>query len=249
MSHRRIAGALLLLGTAVFVGCQSKAPIETAGETSELKVATSVYRDYERGDCKRVGQRVRPEAIRDWDPTEVRHASVLVRGFCQERDGDTSVAKETYRSLIQEAPLSFASDDARERLRIIRLTERDPHYKAWVESARDRYNKQGARRVPVDRISARFPPLAQHAEIEGYAIVEFGITPRGDIDSPVIVESEPPLLFDGAALRAVREWRYNRDPNSTDSLRQVIRIVFRPVDAQSILEEPPGSSASDDPEP
>jgi TonB family protein len=152
--------------------------------------------------------------------------------------------------LILEGPLSFASFDAGERLRILRLTENDPDYKAWVEGARFRYSESDENRIPVDRIPAAFPPLAHRAEIEGYAIVEFGITPRGDTDSPVIVDSKPPLIFDGAALRAVREWRYTRDLESEESKRQVIRIVFQPREAESTLEEtaPSEDSVSDESE-
>ena len=58
------------------------------------------------------------------------------------------------------------------------------------------------------------------------------MTPRGDTDAPVVVASDPPLLFDGVATRAVREWRYERRPEQTRSQRQVIRLIFRPEDTQ-----------------
>lgn len=235
-SYQRINRALVLVGFFAFLGCQSPSPAlqDLAGP---LAAASDAYLDYERGDCDRVRDQANDEQLRDWEPTEVRHSMVLVRGFCEERMGDVERARETYRGLIQEAPLSFASDDARERLRVLRLAERDPDYKAWVDAARDRHAKGDPNREPVDRMPAAFPPIAQHAEIEGYAVVEFGVTPRGDTDSPIVVESEPPLLFDGAALRAVREWRYTRDPKSAESHRQVIRIVFQPQEAEPAIEE------------
>ena len=65
------------------------------------------------------------------------------------------------------------------------------------------------------------------------------MTPRGNTDAPVIVDSEPPLLFDGAALRAVREWRYTAEPNAGATERQAIRIVFKPQD-----ESPPPDAQS-----
>ena len=57
------------------------------------------------------------------------------------------------------------------------------------------------------------------------------MTPRGDTDAPVVVDSEPPLLFDGVAVRAIREWRYAADADGTQSERQAIRLVFKPENA------------------
>jgi TonB family protein len=240
MSHWKTPRALLFVGLVPLLGCQSAPQIVNANG-GPLERAEHVYRDYERGNCGRVAVQADPERIRSWETTEARHSMVLVRGFCQEKAGNVQGARETYRQLITEAPLSFSSDDARERLRVLRLTERDPHYKAWVEAARFRYAERDENRIPVDRVPAAFPPLAQQAEIEGYAIVEFGITPRGDTDSPIIVDSKPPLIFDGTALRAVRKWRFTRDLDSTESKRQVIRIVFQPQVNESTLDEEEGS--------
>jgi len=210
----------LLFGTAILSGCQTK-PV--------TPVPTAPFLAYERGDCATVNRWTSPVSLGSMEAGEAQHSLLLIHGFCQELAGDRSGATETYQGLVQDAPLSFAADDARERLRILRLVERDPDYQAWVAAARERAASGSSARAPVDRTAVDFPPLAEQAGIEGFAVVEFGVTPLGETDSPVVVDSHPPLLFDGAALRAVREWRYTKDSDSSKSQRQAIRIVFQPV--------------------
>ena len=225
----------LIIGAVLVSGCLASAPTEAP---EAVKSATDAYLAYERGDCTQVAQSTNLERVESWEAGEARDSVFLLRGFCQELAGRVDDAIATYRGLVHNAPLSFASDDARERMRILRLFQRDPEYKAWVEAARKRATTGSTTRVPVDRVEADFPPLPRQAGIEGFAVVEFGVTPRGDTDAPVIVDSKPPLLFDGAALRAVRDWRYTRDPGGSESKRQAIRIIFQPRnDALS----PPGS--------
>jgi len=241
MSKHALALSALFLSIAVLAACQT--PSTDLDDTHAIQNAADAYRAYERGDCDAVARSTDEDTIESWEAGEAQHSLRLIRGFCQELDGDTSAAIETYRHLIRIAPLSFASDDARERLRILRLFERDPDYQDWVDSARDRAAQGSTGRVPVDRIPAAFPPIARQAGIDGFAVVEFGVTPRGDTDAPVIVDSYPPLLFEGAALRAVREWRYARDPTSSKSKRQVIRIVFQAADDEPQI---PAAESADD---
>ncbi len=233
------AGAVLV-SALLLLGCPTRSAMPT--DSRLLDGATDAYRAYERGDCDGVWRWADREVIASAEAGEIRHSLLLIQGFCHELAGSLSAAMETYRGLVRDAPLSFASDDARERLRILRLTESGPDYRQWVEAARDRASSATSGRVPLDRILADFPPLAERAGIEGYAVVEFGVTPRGDTFAPIVVDSRPPLLFDGVALRAVREWRYERDLHGSESERQAIRIVFLPVtgEASSPAQEPGG---------
>ena len=251
MSNRAIALCLLLTGAVVLAGCQSLWSRDdeegSSADAIAIRNATEAYLAYQHGDCDGVRRSASREEVERWQATELRHSLLLVHGFCQELSGQTQEAIDTYRALIQDAPLSYASDDARERLRILRLTRNDPEYGRWVGEARQRARSGSSERVPVERVPADFPPLARQAGIEGYAVVEFGVTPRGDTDAPVVVDSQPPLLFDGAALRAVREWRYTRDPSSTAAKRQAIRIVFKAASQEdpSLLEEDEGAGEAD----
>jgi protein TonB len=47
------------------------------------------------------------------------------------------------------------------------------------------------------------------SNIEGWALVQFAITATGAVRNPIVVDSEPPGIFDAAALKAVARWRYN----------------------------------------
>ena len=225
-----VALLTLALALAPVLGCQT--PSASRDVDGLLETATNAYRAYEGGSCPEVERSAGVAELEDWPANEARSSFLLLLGFCAERGEDGKRAQETYRRLLREAPLSFAADDARERLRLLRLRENDPDYEAWLADARSRARQGSTDREPIERAPASYPPLAQIAQIGGFAVVEFGVTPRGDTDAPVIVDSEPPLLFDGVALRAVREWRYATDADGTQSERQAIRLVFRPEDAE-----------------
>ena len=62
--------------------------------------------------------------------------------------------------------------------------------------------------VPLVRVSPRYPRRAARLQIEGFVIVEFTITPDGNVVEPVVVESEPLRVFDEAALRAIVQWKF-----------------------------------------
>ena len=233
-----IAISLLALTGLLLAGCQStggsggsESALADSADSEPLALTTNAYHAFVQGDCADVERRIANSEIKDWPTTEVRHSLQLLSGFCEELAEQNDDARETYRAIIREAPLSFASDDARERLRIMRLAENDPDYESWVASARVRALGGSSLRAPLNRTPVAYPPLALRAGISGYAVVEFGVTPRGATDSPVVVESDPPLLFDGTALRAVRSWRYARDTLGDQSERQAIRLLFRPEEA------------------
>ena len=223
---------LSLLTTAVCLSaCSSPPRSHIAHDGRTLDSATNAYRAYGAGDCPAVDARFDDTDIEDWPPNEARSSLLLLASFCAEQKNDIARASEIYRQLLRESPLSFAADDARNRLRILRLRENDPEYDDWVAAAKTRAHQGSTDRAPIERTPASYPPLAQIAQIGGYAVVEFGVTPRGDTDAPVVVDSEPPLLFDGVAVRAIREWRYAADADGTQSERQAIRLVFKPENA------------------
>lgn len=188
---------------------------------------TETFHAYQADDCDRVLERTVGIQL-DPHGSEAHAGEVLLRAFCLDRSGDVAAARDLYDQLSTEAPLSYAALDARERLRILDLIARDPEYAAWVRAAPDRVASIDSGRPPVDRVQAAFPPIPFALGLEGYAVVEFGILPDGQTDAVIVVDAEPPLLFEGTALRAVREWRYAKDPKAAEAQRQVVRIVFRP---------------------
>ncbi len=65
-----------------------------------------------------------------------------------------------------------------------------------------------AERVPIVRVAPQYPMRAQDRGIEGWVLVEFTITTNGSVRDEVVIEGDPPRIFDSAALRAVKKWKY-----------------------------------------
>ena len=63
--------------------------------------------------------------------------------------------------------------------------------------------------VPLVRVDPEYPPRAKQRGIEGWVEVEFTITKVGTVRDERVLNSNPPRVFDRAALQAIRRWRYN----------------------------------------
>jgi len=82
--------------------------------------------------------------------------------------------------------------------------------------------------VPLVRVDPQYPPKAKQRRIEGYVDIEFTIGPAGTVEDPKVIGANPPNLFETAALRAVRRWRYN--PKVVDGVaveRHGVRVRIR----------------------
>ena len=82
--------------------------------------------------------------------------------------------------------------------------------------------------VPLVRVDPDYPPRARQRGIEGYVDLEFTIGPTGAVENPRVIGANPTGVFDEAALRAVRRWRYN--PKLEDDVavsRPGIRVRLR----------------------
>ncbi len=233
----------MLLVTAT--GCSTLGSDATPdGPEAELAQAVSAYQAYARGNCAEVQRQLDASDLEAWFPGEPLYSFRLLGGFCAERADDVEGAREIYLEIVQRAPLSFASEDARERLRILRSRESDPDHAKRLDDARQRAARGSSGRVAIERPPAGYPPMAHHAALSGQAVVEFGVTRDGATDAPIIVDSSPPLLFDGAALRAIRSWRYAPEDADADGTRQAIRLRFQPH-TQAPAEAPAGGHAPD----
>lgn len=238
LSHR-VAIIMIALGSVLLAACQPKALTPTELET--IKASSDAYLAYERGDCQTVFKLTDPERLDLWAFNEMRHSMLLLQGFCRESEDDLEGARDIYRQLILESPNSFAADDAVERTRVLKVIEQDPDYADWIRTARERIDTEKPSRTPTERVPAEFPPLASATGIDGYAVVEFGITRSGETENPIVVESSPPLLFDGSALRAVRRWQYTSKRSTSPDDRQLIRILFRPDHPREAADQDPSS--------
>jgi len=82
--------------------------------------------------------------------------------------------------------------------------------------------------VPLVRVDPEYPPRARQQGIEGWVDVEFTITPVGTVQDPVVIGANPTYVFDRAALRAVRKWRYNpKTENGVAVARSGVQVRLR----------------------
>lgn len=62
--------------------------------------------------------------------------------------------------------------------------------------------------IPLVRINPIYPRRAAERRIEGWVVVKFSINEQGMVESPEVVDAEPRGIFESAAVRAIRKWRY-----------------------------------------
>ncbi len=63
--------------------------------------------------------------------------------------------------------------------------------------------------VPLVRTEPEYPPQLEARGITGWVTVEFTVTKTGTVKDARVVASKPSRIFDQAALKAVRRWKYN----------------------------------------
>lgn len=62
--------------------------------------------------------------------------------------------------------------------------------------------------VPLSQQPPQYPYKAARRGIEGWVKVRFEVTEKGSVNKVEVIESEPPGMFDNAAVRAVNRWRF-----------------------------------------
>ena len=62
--------------------------------------------------------------------------------------------------------------------------------------------------VPTLRVSPNYPRKAKKASLEGYVTMAVEIRPNGTVSSVKVLDSEPPRMFDQAAVRAMKRWKF-----------------------------------------
>ncbi len=61
--------------------------------------------------------------------------------------------------------------------------------------------------TPILRIEPVYPAQAARDRREGWVRLSFTITETGDVEDVTVVESHPRHIFDGAAKRALKQWK------------------------------------------
>ena len=62
--------------------------------------------------------------------------------------------------------------------------------------------------TPLVRVPPQYPPRAAARGIEGWVLMEFTISPAGQPTNVVVVDADPKNIFNRAAIRAVKKWKY-----------------------------------------
>ena len=79
----------------------------------------------------------------------------------------------------------------------------------------------------IHQVAAIYPGSAIRAGIEGHVAVRFSVSRDGSVAGAKVIQASPPGVFDEAALRAVRNTRYE-PAYKTDSAFTVMRAASRP---------------------
>lgn len=83
--------------------------------------------------------------------------------------------------------------------------------------------------LPIVKVEPVYPQRALRRGIEGYVVVEFTVTARGNVENPRVVEADPEGVFDQAAMDAARKFKYrpksvNGEPVEVAGVRNIIRF-------------------------
>ena len=62
--------------------------------------------------------------------------------------------------------------------------------------------------LPIIKVAPAYPPQALEGNVAGSVLLEFSVTELGAVRDPVVLEAEPPGVFDQAALDAVGKFKY-----------------------------------------
>ncbi len=83
--------------------------------------------------------------------------------------------------------------------------------------------------VPIVRVQPQYPLRAAEREVEGWVEVEFTISKSGTVKDPRVMNSHPSSIFDRAALKAIRKWKYNpkiEDGEAVERPGITVRLKF-----------------------
>lgn len=62
--------------------------------------------------------------------------------------------------------------------------------------------------LPIMKVSPIYPRRALARGIEGHVLLEFVVTETGNVRDPVVIEAQPPGIFDRSAIQAALKFKY-----------------------------------------
>jgi len=63
--------------------------------------------------------------------------------------------------------------------------------------------------LPIVTVPPQYPNRALSRGIEGWCLVMFTVTETGTVVNPIVVDADPPDIFNNASVRAVTRFKYN----------------------------------------
>ena len=84
-------------------------------------------------------------------------------------------------------------------------------------------------RVPIVRVTPKYPERALQRYIEGWVTLEFTVDQYGTVVNPVVIQAKPEGYFERAAIKAVKRFKYKPtvvDGQARPSLGVRLRLSF-----------------------
>jgi protein TonB len=88
--------------------------------------------------------------------------------------------------------------------------------------------------VPSVMVAPDYPFEARRTDMEGFVKLAFSVDPEGRVSEIEVLDALPRRVFDRAATRALRQWRFEVDERLTENLRMVQTFDFRLEDAHQL---------------
>jgi protein TonB len=135
---------------------------------------------------------------------------------------DLNLSNDTGGTSVDANPIAIAAPKADATLKAGSLGP-----KLDQVAVRDR------KRVPLMRINPEYPLRARQDRVEGFVVVNFDIDPKGQVQNAHVVAAKPRGVFEQAALRAIRKWKYRPTIEGGKAVwerGQAVRMPFRLTD-------------------
>ncbi|MGD8859068.1 MAG: TonB family protein [Myxococcales bacterium] len=135
---------------------------------------------------------------------------------------DLNLSNDTGGTSVDATPIAIAAPKAQASLKGGALGP-----KLDSIAVRDR------KKAPLMRMKPEYPLRAKQDRIEGYVVVNFDIDPKGQVKNAHVVAAKPRGVFEQAALRAIRKWKYRPTVEEGKAIwerGQAVKIPFRLTD-------------------
>jgi protein TonB len=83
--------------------------------------------------------------------------------------------------------------------------------------------------IPLVRVQPMYPPTAAQQRIEGWVRLAFDISTTGSVKNARVMASQPPNVFDVAALNAIKKWKYKPKIENGERVERhniVVQLTF-----------------------